>query len=37
MIRWLVTAGLCLIKNICVACDLTGSETVELEAGVTLH
>jgi hypothetical protein len=37
MIRLLVTAGLCLISNICVACDLAGSETVELEAGVTLH
>lgn len=37
MNRTLVAAGLCLLSNIGFACDLAGGETVELEAGVTLH
>jgi hypothetical protein len=37
MTRSLIAVSLCLVSNIAVACDLAGGETVELEAGVTLH
>jgi hypothetical protein len=37
MMRSLVAAGLYLISSHGIACDLAGSEMVELETGVTLH
>lgn len=33
----LVAAGLYLVSNVGLACDLGGAETLELESGMTLH